>query len=47
MHGRTASTAFDANDPSRKSSDLLLCDAQRGIFYGDVVGSILGTKGST
>jgi hypothetical protein len=37
VHGRTASAAFDANDPLRKSGGQKCCNAQHG-FFDDVVG---------
>jgi hypothetical protein len=32
VHGRTASAAFDANDPLRKSGGQNCCDAQHGFL---------------
>ena len=42
-----ASIASEAHDPKLAIGTQICCDAQRGIFYNDVVGSILGTKRST
>jgi hypothetical protein len=41
VHGRTASAAFDANDPLRKSGVPKCCDAQHGfstMWYGVILG---------
>jgi hypothetical protein len=39
MHGRTASAAFEANDPEPTIRGQFCRDAQRGIPHNDVVGS--------
>ena len=38
---------FNSIDPTRDIGRQFCCDAQRGIFYNDVVGSNPRTKGST
>ena len=40
MHVRTASAAFEANDPNRALADQFCCAAQRSFPSNDVVGCI-------
>ena len=47
MGDRAAMDDGDVNDPSETLAAEICCDAQRGIFYNDVVGSDPRTKGST